>query len=173
MMQHIYLRIIPPKRQGSWSSCTPTYGPHLTSPGIHWHFLNWCLQLQSNFQKKNWSNLFLSCAGLSLLHLLSLVVLSGGYSSCSLPASHCRSFSWCGARARGLKGSVLAVLRLWNTGSIVVMRGLSCLVTCGIFPDQDWNRMARRILYHWATGKSPKVILISLTVQFLETESRV
>ena len=42
-------------------------------------------------------------------------------------ASHCSGFSCCGAQALGA----------W--ASVVVARGLSCSVACGIFPDQGSN----------------------------------
>ena len=47
-----------------------------------------------------------------------LVAATGGYSDCSVQASHCGGF-----------------LLLWSTGSIVVAHRLSCSVACGIFPD--------------------------------------
>ena len=46
---------------------------------------------------------------------------------CGVQASHCSGFSCCGARALGARASV------------VVAHGLSCSMTCGIFPDQGSN----------------------------------
>ena len=70
---------------------------------------------------------------------LSLVVVSGGYSSL-----RCAGFSlqwllllqstesWC-------TGSVVVAHRLQSTGSVVVVHRLSCSAACGIFPDQGSN----------------------------------
>ena len=41
--------------------------------------------------------------------------------------------------------SLLAAPRLWSTGSVVVMHGLSCPVACGIFLGQESNSC----LLHW------------------------
>ena len=46
---------------------------------------------------------FFCCSGDSALGL-SLVAESGGYSSCSAPASHCGGFSDCRAQDLGLMG---------------------------------------------------------------------
>ena len=46
---------------------------------------------------------------------------------CGARASHCGGFSCCGARALGARASV------------VVARGLSCPMACGIFLDQGSN----------------------------------
>ena len=58
------------------------------------------------------------CAGSSLLW---------AFSSCGEQASHCGGFSYFGTQALGIRASV------------VVAHGLSCLVTCGISPDQGSN----------------------------------
>ena len=42
-------------------------------------------------------------------------------------------------RSMGSGASVVAVCELSSTGSIVVVRGLSCSTVCGIFPDQGSN----------------------------------
>ena len=57
-------------------------------------------------------------------------------SCCGVHASHCRGFSCCGAQALGTQASVAVTLRLSNTASAAVARGLSCSAACGIFPDQ-------------------------------------
>ena len=44
--------------------------------------------------------------------------------------------------------SVVAAPRLWSTGSIVVVHGLSCSTACGILLDQGWNLC----LLHWEVG---------------------
>ena len=48
-------------------------------------------------------------------------------------------------------GSVVAVPRLWSTGSIVLARGLSCSAICGIFLDQRSNQC----LLHWQPDSLP------------------
>ena len=74
------------------------------------------------------------CAG------FSLVEMSRGYSTdamlrlliavVSLVAKH---------GLQGALASVVVASRLQNTGSIVVAKGLSCSMACGIFPDQGLN----------------------------------
>ena len=69
-------------------------------------------------------------------------------------ASHCNGFSCCGARALGMRasvvvahglqwlwhmGSVVVDRGLQSTGSVVVAHGLTCSAACGIFPDQGSN----------------------------------
>ena len=70
---------------------------------------------------------------------LFLVLVSGGYSlvaACgltavaSLVAEH---------RLYGAWASVVVTRGLYSTGSIVMVHGFSCLVTCGIFSDQGSN----------------------------------
>ena len=48
--------------------------------------------------------------------------------------------------------SAVATPRLWNTGPVVVVHGLSCSAVCGIFPDQGWNLclLHSQSLYHSA-----------------------
>ena len=77
------------------------------------------------------------CAGSSLLCRLS--------SSCSGLASRCSSFFCCRALSPAVRASGVAAPRLWGTGSVVVVHGLSCSVACGIFPDQGLNSC----LLHW------------------------
>ena len=73
---------------------------------------------------------------------LSLVAASGGYSSL-----RCAGFSFqsTGSRRMGFSscGSRAPEHRL--RGSVVVVHGLSCSATCGIFPDQGSNPC----LLHW------------------------
>ena len=57
---------------------------------------------------------------------LSLVVAMGLLSGCGAWASHCSGISCCGAQALG-------------HNPVVVGRGLSCSVACGIFLDQGVN----------------------------------
>ena len=42
-------------------------------------------------------------------------------------------------------GLIVVIPRLYRTGSVVVVRGLSCSVACGIFLDQGLNLC----LLHW------------------------
>ena len=80
-------------------------------------------------------------------HGLSLVAVSGGYSSLwwllllRSTGSQCVGFSSCGTWAQQLwlVGSRAQPLQLWCTGSVGVAHGLSCSVACGIFPDQGSN----------------------------------
>ena len=73
------------------------------------------------------------CAHLLLLHRLFSRVASGSYTSSNVQAFHGGGFSCCRARALGhvgftavACGSVVATLRLYSTGSVVVARGLRC-----------------------------------------------
>ena len=47
--------------------------------------------------------------------------------------------------------SVVSAPGLWSMGSIVVLHGLSCSKTYGIFPDQVWNPR----LVHWHVDSLP------------------
>ena len=58
----------------------------------------------------------------------------GLLSSCSAWASDCGGFSCCRAQAVGAQASVVS-----TRGSVVVMYGLICTMTCGIFPGQGRN----------------------------------
>ena len=82
-----------------------------------------------------------------LLTVLGLRHYTQAFSSCSerwllffhwgAHASHCGSFSWCGAQAQELchVGSVVSALGLQRTRSTVVVHGLSCSKMHGIFSD--------------------------------------
>ena len=72
----------------------------------------------------------------------------GLLSSCSAQASHCSSFSCCGARALGKRASVIVAHKLGScssrtleyvVGSVVVEHGFSCTRASGIFPNQGSN----------------------------------
>ena len=52
---------------------------------------------------------------------------------------------------QGTWASVAAVPGHWSTGSVVVVHGLSCLMACGIFPDQGLNLC----LLHWQEDSLP------------------
>ena len=84
--------------------------------------------------------LFMAVLGLCCCAGFSLVEMSRGYSTdamlrllisvVSLVAKH---------GLQGALASVVVASRLQNTGSIVVAKGLSCSMACGIFPDQGLN----------------------------------
>ena len=71
----------------------------------------------------------------------------GLLSSCDIQA-YCGGFSCCRAEALGCVSTVVAAL-----GSIdsIVVQGLSCSATCGIFPDQGSNLC----LLHWQADCLP------------------
>ena len=74
------------------------------------------------------------CAGCSSLRLgFLLVKREGATLRCSAQAS------------------LVAELGLWGTGSIVVARGVSCSMACGIFPDQE----LKLCLLHWQEDALP------------------
>lgn len=57
---------------------------------------------------------------------------------------------------------VVVAPRLENTGSVIVAHGFITLVACGIFWTRDQNHascIGKHVLYHWATRKSPRIIL--------------
>ena len=66
-------------------------------------------------------------------------------SSCSVQASHCGGFSRLEHWLRGAQASVAVPSVLWSADSIVMVYGLSCSTTRGIFPGQGWNPC----LLHW------------------------
>ena len=117
-------------------------------------------------------------------HGLSLVVVSGGYSSLRCAGFSLQSmgsrrvgFSSCstwaqqlwhaGPRAHRLQqlwhaGSAVVLRELQSTGSVVVVHGLSCSVACGIFPEQGLNPCPlhqQEILNHCATREVPVFLL--------------
>ena len=101
-------------------------------------------------------HLFLAVLGLRCCVDLSLVAASRGYSLAVVHASHCSSFSCCGAQALALKSSwpvssVVAAPKLYSTGAIVMAHGHSCSTVCGIFMDQEWNPC----LLHWQADSLP------------------
>ena len=60
---------------------------------------------------------------------LSLAAASGGYCCCSVRASHCGAFSCCGARALGVRASVVVACGLSSRGSWALECRLS---SCGM-----------------------------------------
>ena len=97
---------------------------------------------------KGWRQLLLFCIYLFLAVrvftaalVLSLITVSRGYSSC-------------GARLLIAVASLVAARRLQSRGSVVVVHGLRCPATSGIFLDQRLNPVpciGRQILNHWTT----------------------
>ena len=93
---------------------------------------------------------FLAVRGLRCCVGSSLVVMSGGYSClwCAGSPLQCLlSFLGRGSRVHGLPwlqhmGSGVAVPRLWSTGSVAMVHGLSCFLACGIFRDEESNPMS-------------------------------
>ena len=61
--------------------------------------------------------LFLVVLGLRCMPGLSLVVVRGLLSSCSVQASHCSGFSCCRGQALGTRASVVAALGLSSHGA--------------------------------------------------------
>ena len=80
----------------------------------------------------------------------------GLLSSCNIQA-YCGGFSRCRAEALGCVSSVVAALG--SIGSIVV-QGLSCSSTCGIFLDQGSNLC----LLHWQADFSPRATREALKI---------
>ena len=72
--------------------------------------------------------LFLACWVFVAVHGLSLVLVSGSTLRCGLRASHCSGFSCCGARALGVRASVVVAHGLSSCGSRALERRLS---SCG------------------------------------------
>ena len=70
---------------------------------------------------------------------LSLVAVSGGYSSlwCTGFSLRCLLLLWSTGSRRG--GSVVVAHGLYSAGSLGVAHGLSCSTACGIFPVQGSN----------------------------------
>ena len=76
---------------------------------------------------------------------LSLVVVSGGYSSVQCSSFYCGGFSCCRAWARGEWASIVAAyglcgFTLWALECWLSKLWFSCSTACGIFPDQGLNR---------------------------------
>ena len=94
----------------------------------------------SQFTPQPFSLIYSWLPGSSLLHGLSLVAASGSY---FLPAV-CRlliavASSVAEHRLWGVQASVVPAPGLQGTGSVVVVRRLSCSKACGIFLDQGSN----------------------------------
>ena len=70
---------------------------------------------------------------------LSLVVVSGGYSSLWYVGFLLWWLLLLWSQSSRCVGSVVVAHGLQSAGSVVVAHGLSCSVTCGIFQDQALN----------------------------------
>ena len=96
------------------------------------------------------------CAG------FSLVEMSRGYSTDALHRLLIAAVSL--VAKHGLQGTLASVVetpRLQNTGSIVLAKGLSCSMVCGIFPDQGLNLsppLAGRFFTTELPGKPYKLV---------------
>ena len=93
---------------------------------------------------------FLAASGLSLLAVSRGCSRVAVCAVASLVVGH----GLCGeqtsvAAARGL--CFCAALRLWSTGLVVLMKGLSCHVACGILPEHGWNLCP----LHWEVDSQP------------------
>ena len=101
---------------------------------------------------------YFGCAGSSLLHgLFSSCGKRGLLSRCRAWVSHCSDFCY-GAWALG------------SQASIIVAKGLTSSVACGIFPDQELNPCPLRwqadslLLSHW---KNPYIVAWICETQIL------
>ena len=108
-----------------------------------------------------------ACDAFCLLYNLFLAVLgfrccAWAFSSCGEQGllfvavhglSHCSGFSHCGARALGVRASVVAARGLSSCGSRALEHRLSSCGTraCGIFPDQGSNPCP----LHWQADSQP------------------
>ena len=88
---------------------------------------------------------YFGCAGFSLLHGLSLVSASGGYSLAVMHRFLIVVASHSGVQDLGYTGSVVGVPRLQSEGSIFVAHELRFSTAHGISPDQGSNPG----LLHW------------------------
>ena len=92
-------------------------------------------------------------------HGLSLVAVSGGLlfaavrrllvAVASLVAEH--GLQGCGLQQLWHLDSVVVACRLQSSGSVIVVHGLSCSATYGIFPDQGSNPCP----LHWQVDSQP------------------
>ena len=102
--------------------------------------------------------LFFGCIG-------SSVAVSGGYSSCGVPASHPGGFSCCRARAPGAGAQYL-----WLAGSRaqaqVVAHRLSCSAACGIFPRPGLEPMSPALAGEFLTTAPPGKPTVSASVNY-------
>ena len=121
----------------------PEQGIKLVSPCIGRQILTHCTTGEVSQTFKCIYFYFWPCCISVALHRLSLVVMSRGYSS-----SKCMGFSlkWLlllqsiGFRMHGLThGLSSCSSQVLESGSVIVMHGLSCFAACGIFLDPGSN----------------------------------
>ena len=130
-------------------------------------------------------NLFIfGCIGSSVaVYGLSLVAVSGGYSSCGMWASHPAGFSCCRAWALGTGASVVASRGLSICGSRALERRLKWWRTGLVAPQHVGSSrtrarihvpcIGRRILNHCATREAPWAsFLTSLCLNFFISQKR-
>ena len=76
----------------------------------------------------------------SFLKIIYLVIFGGAGSPLLLGlCSSCGEWASLAEELRLQGVGALAVVALLSTGSVAVVRGLSCSEACGIFPDQESN----------------------------------
>ena len=128
--------------------CTTVFLTHLTYMDI-WIFTSLPFKIVIYFS--------FGSLGLCCCVRRSLVVESGGYSRCSVWASHCSGFSYCGARALELSGFSSCGLRALEHWLSRWCTGLAALLHVGSSGVRGWTGIScirRQILYHWATRKA-------------------
>ena len=79
------------------------------------------------------------CWSSLLLRLVSSCGERGLLSSCTAGTPHRGRYSTCGTRALGVRASAAVAPRLYSTGPVRVVHGLSCSEACGICLDQGSN----------------------------------
>jgi len=117
------------------------------------------------------NNFYLFIYFMSVLGLLCCACIFSGLRWAGAPLQLlCAGFSFgdfcCRALALAARASAVVTPRLWSTGSIVVVHGLSCSPACGILLDQGLNLC----LLHWQVeslqlsdqGSPRKMLLIAM-----------
>ena len=77
-------------------------------------------------------------------------------------------FSSCGAQASPAVAPLTVEHGLSSTGSVVVVHGLSCLMNCGIFPDQGIEPVSSELAGEYLTSGTPgpsRQILCNVTTR--------
>ena len=132
---------------------------------ITWKFMSTFLQVIGAVTLKK--NHLSGCAGSWLQHGLSRSCGEWGLlSRYGAQASHCGSFSCCGARTVGCVALIIEALGLGSTASVVVAHRLSCSKACGIFPDLGRNSC----LLRWQADSLPLSHQGNFCFQFIDTE---
>ena len=115
-------------------------GSHYLWVWYSFFFFNWQVYL-----------FIFGCAWSSLLHGLSLVVVSRGHFCCSAQNSHCSGFSCCGALAVGSWASIVVVHRLSSSTPVV---------SSGTRDQTHVSCIGRWMLNHWATREVLSMIFL-------------